>query len=79
MNTKLTLRMDEALVRQAKAEATRRGKSVSKMIGEFVASLGAPRRNAPKLPPVTASLVGVLKGHDVSESGYKRHLQEKHL
>jgi hypothetical protein len=79
MNTKLTLRMDEDLVRRAKAEASRRGKSVSQMVSEFVDSLGSPRRNEQKLPPITASLVGVLKGHHVSESAYKKHLREKHL
>lgn len=79
MHTKLTLRMDEALVRRAKAEASRRGKSVSQMVGEFVASLGSPKQDEQKLPPITASLVGVLKGHRVSESDYKRHLREKHL
>lgn len=83
MNTKLTLRMDDELVRQAKAEAARRGKSVSQMVGEFVDSLSAARRDAAhrgeELPPVTASLVGVLKGHDVSEADYKKHLLEKYL
>ena len=79
MNTKLTLRMDEDLVRRAKAEASRRGKSVSQMVSEFVDSLGSPRRDEKKLPPITASLVGVLKGHRVSESAYKKHLREKHL
>jgi len=77
MNTKLTLRMDDELVRQAKAEAARRGKSVSQMVGEFVDSLGAPCRDE-QLPPVTASLVGVLKGYDVSQADYKKHLLEKH-
>jgi hypothetical protein len=77
MNTKLTLRMDDELVRQAKAEAARRGKSVSQMVGEFVDSLSTARRDE-DLPPVTASLVGVLKGHDVSQADYKKHLLEKH-
>ena len=83
MNTKLTLRMDDELVRQAKEEAARRGKSVSQMVGEFVDSLSAARRDATRgeedLPPVTASLVGVLKGHDVSQADYKKHLLEKYL
>jgi len=83
MNAKLTLRMDDELVRQAKAEAARRGKSVSQMVGEFVDSLSAARRDVARrdeeLPPVTASLVGVLKGHDVSEADYKKHLLEKYL
>ena len=77
MNTKLTLRMDDELVRQAKAEAARRGKSVSQMVGEFIDFLSAARRDE-ELPPITASLVGVLKGHDVSQADYKKHLLEKY-
>ena len=77
MNTKLTLRMDDGLVRQAKRQAARRGKSVSQMFGEFVTSLGTSR-DCSRLPPVTDSLLGVMKGHRVSEKDYKQHLQEKH-
>jgi len=77
MNTKLTLRIDDLLVRQAKTQAARRGKSVSQMFSEFVESLGA---NAPRqsLPPVTGSLLGIMKGHRVSEKDYRKHLQEKY-
>jgi len=77
MNTKLTLRMNDVLVRQAKAQAARRGKSVSQMFGEFVESLGATRCDR-GLPPVTDSLLGVMKGHAVSEKDYKAHLREKY-
>ena len=79
MNTKLTLRMDEALVKRAKIEARRRGKSVSTMTAEFIESLA--RRNAPKmdLPPITSSLLGVMKGRRLSELDYKRRLRDKHL
>jgi len=55
--------MDEAIVRKAKIEAKRRGKSVSRMV----------------VPPTTASLLGILKGHKVSEDGYKEHLRKKYL
>ena len=78
MNTKLTLRMDESQVQRAKEEAARRGKSVSQMVSEFVDSLSSSPRDKKKLPPITASLVGVLKGHRVSEADYGKHLQEKH-
>jgi hypothetical protein len=78
MHTKLTLRMDEERIRRAKEEASRRGKSVSQMVGEFVDSLGSPRGEAAELPPITASLVGLLKGAGVSEADYKKHLKEKH-
>ena len=78
MNTKLTLRMDDALVQQAKIQAAQRGKSVSRMFGEFVASLGRRGPDNLRLPPVTGSLLGVMKGHRVSEKDYKNHLREKH-
>ena len=78
MNTKLTLRMDEERIRRAKEEASRRGKSVSQMVGEFVDSLGSQRRGDTELPPITASLLGVLKGTDVSETDRKTYLEEKH-
>jgi len=77
MNTKLTLRIDELLVRQAKKQAARRGKSVSQMFGEFVASLDESETGR-RLPPVTDSLLGVMKGHRFSEKDYKRHLKEKY-
>jgi len=78
MNTKLTLRMDEELIQTAKTEANRRGKSVSQMVGEFFDALTSRRRDKPEIPPITASLVGILKGHRVSESDYRKHLREKH-
>lgn len=79
MNAKLTLRMDLRLVRRAKAEARRRGKSVSQMTAEFIGSLGQKRGPTPSLSPITRSLVGVLKGKMVSEEHYRRHLAEKYL
>ncbi len=78
MHTKLTLRIDKALVQQAKTHAARRGKSVSQMFGEFVTALGASGKSERPLPPVTASLLGVMKGHRISEKDYKKHLLEKH-
>ena len=80
MNTKLTLRMDESLVEKGKFEADRRGKSVSQMVGDFFDSLSTPdQQAAKKLPPLTASLVGVLKGHRMNVDSYKEHLREKYL
>lgn len=71
--------MDEALVLRAKSEAKHRGKSVSRMVGEFIDSLGTTEPIKQKLPPVTASLVGRLKGRRFSESDYKKHLRERYL
>ena len=79
MTTKLTLRMEKVLVAKAKREARHRGKSVSKMVAEYFGALGEESRPADLLPPVTASLFGVLKGASVSEKDYRRHLKDKYL
>jgi len=78
MNTRPTLQADEALVKRAKAEARRRGKSVSRMVAELLESLGRPAAGTRRLPPVTASLIGVLKEHRVSEEDYRAHLRNKY-
>ncbi len=78
MMTKLTLRVDKGLVAKAKHEARHRGKSVSGMVADYFASLGEETRPADSLPPVTASLFGVLKGR-VSEEAYGRYLKDKYL
>lgn len=79
MKTNLTPRMDASLVRRAKAETRRRGKSVSKMTAEFIETLAKGRMDKTKLPPITRSLVGILKGCKLSEADYRRHLREKYL
>jgi len=79
MNTKLTLRMDAALVKKAKAEARRRGKSVSQMTAQFIESLGQRQAPTQPLPPITRSLVGVLKGRHASRDDWRQHLREKYL
>lgn len=77
MNTKLTLRMDEDIIHQAKRHAAQRGKSVSQMFGDYVFSLELTKEK-PELPPTTKSLLGVLRNTELSESDYKKHLEEKH-
>jgi hypothetical protein len=79
MNTKLTLRLDEALIRKAKSEARRRGTSVSRMTAEFIESLGQKHSAERSLPPITSSLLGILKRQRLSEQDHKRHLREKYL
>ncbi|MBW1772152.1 MAG: hypothetical protein JRJ82_04595 [Deltaproteobacteria bacterium] len=71
--------MDEAVVRKAKMEAKRRGKSVSRMVSDFIDSIGSRPDSEKVLPPTTASLVGILKGQEISEDDYKTHLREKYL
>ena len=91
MKTKLTLRLDDAVVARAKAYAAARGTSVSGLVEDYFRLVAAepggdgghgPASDAAdwraSLPPITRSLVGIAEGVDVTEEDYKRHLEEKH-
>ncbi len=80
MHTKLTLRLEESLVRRAKSYARRSGKSVSALVADFFALLGPPAGGSTdeELTPAVRSLVGALAGARVSEDDYRRYLEEKH-
>jgi hypothetical protein len=79
MQTKLTLRVDEELVRRAKEHARRSGKSVSRIVADFLALLEQPtERQVVELTPTVRSLLGALKGSPVGEEDYRRYLEEKH-
>ena len=79
MFTKLTLRLDEKLIRRAKSHAKRRGKPVSQMVADYFALLGDGERTVEhEIAPVTRSLRGVLRDASVDASNYRRYLKEKH-
>jgi len=76
MQSKLTLRMDESVIRKAKRLAKKRGKSVSRIVSEYITE-EPDEKMVDELPPFTASMVGVL-GRAVEEQDYKKHLEEKY-
>ena len=82
MKTKLTLRLDVALIEQAKAHAKSTGRSISALVADFFAGLQKADRpeneDKDSLPPNTAALVGLLHGADVGEDDYHAYLEEKH-
>ena len=58
MRTKLTLRLDDELIKSAKQYAKENGKSVSQMVADYFVLLGKKRKaNEEDLPPITRSLV----------------------
>jgi len=79
MNTKLTLRMDERLIESAKEYAAKTGKSVSKIVADYFASLQtANMENENQLGPTVRSLKGVLKGSGLDVTDYRKHLEKKY-
>jgi hypothetical protein len=77
MQTKLTLRMDDGLIRQAKAFATANGKSVSQIVAEYFSVVASDPEE--EITPAVRSLKGILRGHSVGIDEYRGHLEEKHL
>lgn len=79
MNTKLTLRLDDALIRDAKRYARTSGKSVSQLVADYFALIRTHESaDMPDLTPRVRALLGSLAGVDVSEADYRRHLEHKH-
>ena len=79
MDTKLTLRLDEALIRRAKRHSARSGKSVSRLVADYFALIDAADDGAASdLTPRVRSLVGVLASVSLDERDYRAHLLEKH-
>ncbi len=80
MQTKLTLRLDDRLIRKAKRYSKKTGKSVSKMVADYFEKLDAPSPDEMEgITPKVASLKGILKGTGAHEEEYRKYLEEKHL
>lgn len=77
---KLTLHVPDQLVAAAKEEAASRKTSVSKLVSDYFRAFDGKSAKRPggKLPPVTASLVGCIRGADDDRESYIDHLERKH-
>ncbi len=79
MTTKLTLRMDENLINQAKDYAKHSGKSVSKLVADFFALLNPePEEDSGRISPKVNSLLGIMQDSRVSPEDYKKYLEKKY-
>jgi hypothetical protein len=84
VNTKLTLRLDETLIAQAKEYAAKEGRSVSELVAGYFARLTEPVDTKPDDPtapapaPRRSSLRGILVGSKLDESDYYKHLERKY-
>ena len=80
MHTKLTLRLDDRLIAQAKDYARDTGKSLSQIVAEYFAAVTSRRQPDYTQTPAVAGLRGVLKDAGVDGlSDYHAHLEDKHL
>ena len=79
MQTKLTLRLEDQLIAQAKSYAAQAGKSVSQIVADYFRVLTAQKgKQQVTPPPITRSLRGLLRDSPLDEDDYKAYLEEKY-
>jgi Family of unknown function (DUF6364) len=81
MTTKLTLRLDDTVIRKAKKTARTKGVSLSRMVEDYFKSVGEQEQHEVRESPVLYEVSGVLSGkQDAAQlrAGYRKHLAEKY-
>ncbi len=78
MQTKLTLRLEDSLIRQAKSYAKQHDKSLSQIVSDYFQILTQQTKKQ-AISPVTKSLIGILESSNIDKQDYKKHLEEKYL
>jgi antitoxin component of RelBE/YafQ-DinJ toxin-antitoxin module len=81
MTTKLTLRLDDTVIKKAKKSARTKGVSLSRMVEDYFKSVASQERLEVKESPVLYEIAGVLSGkQDAAEKNaeYRKHLAEKY-
>lgn len=78
MQTKLTLRLEDSLIQQAKKYAKQHDKSLSQVVADYFQVLTQQSKKS-KTSPITKSLIGILDTNNIDENDYKKYVEEKYL
>jgi hypothetical protein len=81
MATKLTLRLDEGVIRDAKRAARARGVSLSEMVSGYFKAVCNGKAVKIEATPVLAEISGVLSLKTDPKKlivGYQKHIEEKY-
>lgn len=82
MNTKLTLRLDEDLIENAKKAAQSRGLTLSGMVADYFRHILKVQEQQETVSPVLSEIAGVLSTEVDNKrllNSYKKHLEDKYL
>ena len=82
METKLTLKMEEQLLRKAQTLAKIKGVTLPQMIADYLNSIVALYKKAPAQSLILSEITGILHSDTNKrhlQADYKRHLEEKYL
>jgi len=81
MPTKLTLRLNDAVIRKAMKSARNKGVSLSRMVEDYFKSVAEQETHEVRESPVLSEVAGVLagkKGAKEMRIGYRKHSAEKY-
>ncbi len=81
MSTKLTLRLDDGVIRKAKKKARNEGVSLSRMVEDYFKSVAELEQHEIRETPVLYEIAGVLSGKTKPEKAkteYRKRLAEKY-
>lgn len=78
MRTKLTLRLDEDLIKRAKRYSSESGKSVSQRVADYFVLIDQASPAEGELAPKSRLLYGALAGAALTETDYRDHLERKY-
>ncbi|MFZ5997703.1 MAG: DUF6364 family protein [Nitrospirota bacterium] len=82
MSTKLTLRLDSELIKNAKKIARSKGVSLSTMVADYFKSVAAYQKKTEVESPVLSEVSGILSPKSDNKklrNRYKKHLEDKYL
>jgi hypothetical protein len=78
VQTKLTLRLDDALIRSAKRHAAESGRSVSQLVADYFTVIDAGAESSGvEFTPRVRTLLGALPPDAADAGDYRRHLERK--
>jgi hypothetical protein len=81
MSTKLTLRLEDKLVKDAKKVARSKGVSLSRMVADYFKSIESQRKGQRVESPVLTEISGILLTRADARkllADYKKHIEEKY-
>jgi hypothetical protein len=81
MQARLTLKIEDKLIKNAREYAKSQHKSLSQIVAEFfsIVSSKSEHKKDMAIGPVTSKLAGSLKGARLTEDDYKDYLLRKYL
>lgn len=78
MDSKLTLKLDNGVIEQAKIYAKENNISLSKMIENYLQAITIEKEGRIRISPLVESLTGVIKSSKTSEDDYVEYISDKY-